>query len=976
NHWTDHQIKDTGLDYNRDSQGIQQHWMNSGGTASGNGDANNGASDYAAVASSAMAGTTTNTPPAALIRRRSASDLDQTSTTKRPFRFYWANDEHMYWTLLLDSTNTVRDITLGLQSKVPTGLNVYIYKRTKGKFGITKDRRLSNEDSIWEIVDSRRANNKSEPNFVLKKKKASSLNIVSVHAKKQSHHHSHHNDGEHNHSHNNNNNNNITDSSGSAASSTTHTPPMYQSSPVQQRHNGLQASPAELGPLPTSSGETTDIRHPLPLHSSLRSPAVKAFKELVQSQQHGGSGSGNNSGSNSPLNSSPQQQHSPSKTRNALANNQSSGGSPVTGRPSPFSKRAAALDSTSSMSSGAKIKSNNKEKDVMRLMRFYFGDLSSINYVDATGGRFFTLALTKETTARDVGISVEQKLQLPPSSITVFLILPLQSNGSKIERMLGDDELIIDIKDTWEDPAQTFFIVKEADQKPPINKRLSKHITDLQQHNIIPNEWRRSTDCISLRFPPSPEQSWKRRSIPIFLQVLPGNGKAGVGPSPLGGDADANNGSGNTTPGDVVPKGDDDGDDDDNSGIDIKALMGWAHLIPSQDLEYIKRIGSGTYSKVYKGRYNDKFVAIKTLRGNTTPDQIQSFRKECDILSTIRSPHLISFFGSCIEDSQLSMVVEYCSRGTLHKVLNTSFDFEWDKWFRWMMQVVEGAHYLHNMNPPTVHRDLKTLNILISAEYNAKLCDFGLTRTMTMTNVSTLGMLRGTMAYTAPEIYDGMLFNTKSDVYSLGVIMWELVQRCITGVYQRPFHDYPISMDIQIIILTSKNKVRPKIIETCPQALRNLIVRCWDQVPEARPTTTAILAELHSLKMAYDENKQSWDDLRTKTVKPPSVTSPKRAGAVVVDSNSNNNNNNNNSNQSNVSNSSSKCTDKDNNNNNSLGDGSTQHVDGASLPQHQQQQQQQPVDENDNTNNIMDRERNDATPAIMDTVGVPTAILT
>ncbi|GAM28453.1 hypothetical protein SAMD00019534_116290, partial [Acytostelium subglobosum LB1] len=913
-----------------------------------------------------------------LLRRRSASDVCPTFDSKRPFRFYWANDDHMYWTFLLDASNTVRDITEGLKSKVPSGQNIYLYKRTKGKFGRTKDRRLSNEDRIWDIVDKRRDNNKSDPTFVVKKKKASSSSSnkkgqVDDAPSPLSY------SGEllNTSTSSNTSSSLVSSASGSASTSTTTTtttttstsavsptthtsginnnnnnssttppvatPPMLpflNTSPVQQR-NGLRTT-MEMKPPPTTttsendqSNESTSTSTSQPQHQqqhqthiyiqpskhsslNLKSPSTagrtgqttKAIKEqqasfasppsspVVASQHTSGSGSSHSpskppkplvplvnisatgpvtgstgNSNNNAINSTGSSAGGPS-LNSSLGG---SGGMPRPASPNPIAKR---LEGTNRRS--GKLSQDNS-KDVMRLMRFYFGDFNVFGGLTNNdgGGRFFTLALLKETTARDVGISVEQKLQLPPNSINVVLVLPIQSNGSKIERMLGDEELIIDVKDTWEDPAQTFFIVKENDQKSR-NKKLPKQLADVQQHNVIPSEWRRSTDAISLRN--TAEDSWKRRSIPIFLQVLPGSPHAksnGVGPSPLS--SEFNDYSGPDHSADKY----DDSDDEDASELDVTELMGWAHLIPSQDLEYIKRIGSGTYSKVYKGRYIDKFVAIKTLRGNMTPEQIQGFRKECDVLSTIKSPHLISFYGSCIEDSQLSMVVEYCSRGTLYKVLNTSFDFEWDKWFRWMIQVVEGVQYLHNMNPPMVHRDLKTLNILLSAEYNTKLCDFGLTRTMTMTNVSTLGMLRGTMAYTAPEIYDGMLFNTKSDVYSLGVIMWELVQRCITGAYQRPFHDYPISMDIQIIILTSKNKVRPKLHEGCPERLKNLITNCWDQDPNTRPTTSDLLSELNAIKKQVmkivEKSGRSCVQKTAKTVQLQQQTIAAAASAATVE---------------------------------------------------------------------------------------------
>eukprot|EP01132_Coremiostelium_polycephalum_P003313 gene3313-4152_t len=867
------------------------------------------------------------------LRRRSASDVGKsTESIKRAFRIYWANDDHMYWTFLLDSTNTVGDVSEGLKSKVPSGHPCYLYKRTKGNFGRWKDRRLSNEDNVWDIVDKRRKNHKSDPIFVVKKKKSTSQSKKSPQIESESsplntsgeiqlssisssilnngsstsssnlkstmefippppttsisqpstphhHHHQHNNSNEH--------------LLGSVADLSTPTPLTPTSSSIPTGNTPSKGRPSSTSFIPGSvsthgasrasgfinlkpvspTSVSTPLVNPMSSSPSTATSTTTTTTTTLASQHN------NNVVSNSSIQPQAQQQQQqfnnlPSnslaaniKTKGNSTNNLTGSGgisnSNANNRsvsPSPFMKKNAGLDYRKN-----RLSMQDPSKDIMRLMRFYFGD--SLGGNSESGGRFFTIAVHKDTTAKDVCISVEQKLQLQSTSIYVTLVLPI-SNGAKIERTLNEDEIIISVKDSWEDPSQTFFQVRENTQKQPINKRLSRQIQN--EPHIIPSEWRRSTDAISLRA--STEDIWKRKSIPIVLQVSNGTQPQSLSPSHQSLQYQQQQQLQQFQQRQIPPSplsmlnGDDRDDSDDESDFDISALKGWVHWIPSADLEYIKRIGSGTYSKVYKGRYRDKFVAIKTMRGsNMTTEQIEGFKKECDVLSTIQSPFLISFYGSCIEESQLSMVVEYCSKGTLHKILNSpQLDFDWEKWFRWMTQVVEGVRYLHDMNPPMVHRDLKTLNILVSSDWCAKLCDFGLTRTMTMTNVSTLGMLRGTMAYTAPEIYDGLLFNTKSDVYSLGVIMWETVQRCLTGTYLRPFHDYPISMDIQIIIMTSKNKIRPKINEQCPEELKSLITRCWDEIPDKRPNCEEILDTLHRMKQHYDENKESWESLRTK----------------------------------------------------------------------------------------------------------------
>lgn len=175
--------------------------------------------------------------------------------------------------------------------------------------------------------------------------------------------------------------------------------------------------------------------------------------------------------------------------------------------------------------------------------------------------------------------------------------------------------------------------------------------------------------------------------------------------------------------------------------------------------------------------------------------------------------------------------MEYCPNGSLNDTLQLEDDmfcFTWEKILFWFYQTVQGINVLHTWDPQLVHRDIKSPNLLCDAEYNIKVCDFGLSRFRTLTNANTLGELRGTMAYCPPEIYDGGLYSYKSDVYSIGMVLWEMAMRILGGKYSRPFEEYQeITFEFQIIIQTSKNKLRPSIPDKCPPFIRQLIERCW-----------------------------------------------------------------------------------------------------------------------------------------------------
>ena len=184
-----------------------------------------------------------------------------------------------------------------------------------------------------------------------------------------------------------------------------------------------------------------------------------------------------------------------------------------------------------------------------------------------------------------------------------------------------------------------------------------------------------------------------------------------------------------------------------------------------------------------------------------------------------------------------------------------------------------------------------------------KVCDFGLSRyTQTSTDDSTLEKLRGTYAYSAPEVYFGEKYSTKSDVFSIGVILWEIVSRVLTGEYQRPYKEFKeIKIDFQIIIASAKKGRRPTIPPLTPPSLMNLVTKCWDAKPENRPSVDGVLDTLISIESEYRSSPVQWDDilLKTSSTNTPPTPSPSPAPNNNVNNNNNNNNSNSNSNSNN-----------------------------------------------------------------------------
>ncbi|GAA0161853.1 hypothetical protein LIER_18077 [Lithospermum erythrorhizon] len=265
-------------------------------------------------------------------------------------------------------------------------------------------------------------------------------------------------------------------------------------------------------------------------------------------------------------------------------------------------------------------------------------------------------------------------------------------------------------------------------------------------------------------------------------------------------------------------------------------------------------LGQGGFGRVYRAQFDDKsYGAVKRLDGGTQ-DAKKEFETEVALLSKIQHPNIIILLGYCIHEETKMLVYELMESGSLDSQLHgTSHGaaLTWHIRLKIALDTAKGLEYLHeHCNPPVIHRDLKSSNILLDSNLNAKLSDFGLAIQDGLQNRNNI-KLSGTLGYVAPEyLLDGKLTD-KSDVYAFGVVLLELL------LGRKPLDKQADAQSQSIVTwalpqLTDRSKL-PNIVDPVIKDTMDLkhlyqvaavAVLCVQPEPSYRPLITDVL---HSL---------------------------------------------------------------------------------------------------------------------------------
>ena len=248
----------------------------------------------------------------------------------------------------------------------------------------------------------------------------------------------------------------------------------------------------------------------------------------------------------------------------------------------------------------------------------------------------------------------------------------------------------------------------------------------------------------------------------------------------------------------------------------------------------------GAFGKLYRGTYNGEDVAIKILeRPENDPAKAQlmeqQFQQEVMMLATLKHPNIVRFIGACRKPMVWCIVTEYAKGGSVRQFLmkrqNRSVPLKLA--VKQALDVARGMAYVHGLG--FIHRDLKSDNLLIFGDKSIKIADFGVARI----EVQTEGMTpeTGTYRWMAPEMIQHRPYTQKVDVYSFGIVLWEL----ITGML--PFQNMTA---VQAAFAVVNRNVRPIIPNDCLAVLRDIMTRCWDPNPDVRPPFAEIVGMLEN----------------------------------------------------------------------------------------------------------------------------------
>lgn len=278
--------------------------------------------------------------------------------------------------------------------------------------------------------------------------------------------------------------------------------------------------------------------------------------------------------------------------------------------------------------------------------------------------------------------------------------------------------------------------------------------------------------------------------------------------------------------------------------------------IDPSELQYHKKVGSGCTAEVFRGFWQDKEVAIKQIdwaKSTMGRAEQRAFDREVAIMAQTNNPYLVRLMGIASMQRPLRVITEYCAGGCLFELLHNCDEVElvWHQQLKMCKDVAIAMDYLHKFTPQIIHRDLKSLNLLLlhpvvsaSDIPHVKVSDFGLARMKEKSNADwgKMTIAAGTCHWMAPEVFQGTRYDEKVDIYSYSMILFEILCQEI------PFEDE----EPAAVQKLATEGIRPDLEAVppdCPDLLRELMITSWNADPRHRPPFDTIVNLLDTVQL-------------------------------------------------------------------------------------------------------------------------------
>ncbi|XP_014731520.1 PREDICTED: tyrosine-protein kinase ITK/TSK [Sturnus vulgaris] len=259
-------------------------------------------------------------------------------------------------------------------------------------------------------------------------------------------------------------------------------------------------------------------------------------------------------------------------------------------------------------------------------------------------------------------------------------------------------------------------------------------------------------------------------------------------------------------------------------------------VINASELTYVQEIGSGQFGVVYLGYLLNKTkVAIKTIREGAMSED--DFIEEAKVLMKLSHPKLVQLYGVCLEDAPISLVFEFMENGCLSDYLRSQRGrFSKETLLGMCLDVCEGMAYLEQNS--VIHRDLAARNCLVGESHVVKVSDFGMSRIVLDDQYTSSTGTKFPVKWSAPEVFSYSKYSTKSDVWSFGVLMWE--------VFSEGKIPYENRTNAEVVeeINAGFRLYKPKLAS---KAIYEVMSHCWRMGKDERPSFSLLLFQLREI---------------------------------------------------------------------------------------------------------------------------------